>query len=103
VETISISATEAKNEFGRVLESVMRGEVVVITRHEAPKAVLMSVEEFNALSQAPRAALGALSAEFDALLAGLQAARARAGLRAAFDASPKDMGNAARRAARRRD
>lgn len=103
VEATSVSATEAKNEFGRVLESVMQGGFVVITKHADPKAVLISVDEFNALSQAPAAALNALSGEFDALLARMQTPEARKGLKAAFAASPEELGRAALAASHHRD
>jgi prevent-host-death family protein len=98
----SISATVAKNEFGRVLEKVIQGGTVVITRHSIPKAVLISVDEFNALSRSHRAELDTLSGEFDLLLAGMQRPAARAGMKAAFGASPKRLGKAAASAARRR-
>ena len=99
----SITATAAKNEFGRVLEGVMRGEMVVITKHDNPKAVLMSIDEFNALSQAGEARLDTLSHQFDALLDRMQTPKARRGMKAAFDASPAQLGKAAVAAARRRD
>src|SRR5271163_1134979 len=44
----SVTATDAKNEFARVLESVIRGNRVFITKHDAPKAVLISIDEFEA-------------------------------------------------------
>jgi len=40
-----VTATEAKNKFGRLLEKAMQGGVVVITKHDAPKAVLISMDE----------------------------------------------------------
>ena len=43
----SMTATDAKNEFGRVMDVVLQGGAVVITRHETPKAVLISFEEYN--------------------------------------------------------
>ena len=46
-EVSSITATEAKNEFGRILEKVMKGGMVVITRHDTAKAVLISVDQFS--------------------------------------------------------
>ena len=101
-ETASITATKAKKEFGRVLETVMRGVVVVITKHDAPKAVLMSVDEFDALARAGGATLDTLREQFDTLLARMQTPRARAGMKAAFDASPKQLGKAAVAVARRR-
>ena len=81
---------------------VIQGGVVVITKHDSPKAVLLSVDEFNALAQAPQQRLDALSGQFDALLAGMQTPKARAGMKAAFAASPKQLGRAAVAAARRR-
>ena len=102
VDTSSVTATDAKKEFARMLEMVIRGGVVVITKHDAPKAVLLSVDEFNARARAPQDRLDALSGRFDALLAGMQTPKARAGMKAAFAASPKQLGRAAVAAARRR-
>jgi antitoxin Phd len=102
VDPSSVTATDAKKEFARVLEMVIRGGVVVITKHDAPKAVLLSVDEFNALAHAPSSKLDTLSGQFDALLARMQTPKARAGMKAAFAASPKQLGRAAVAAARRR-
>jgi len=102
VQSVAISATTAKNEFGRILETVIQGGKVVITKHDSPKAVLISMDEFNALSSAHRAELEALSEEFDGLLAKMQTPAARAGMHAAFHATPKELGKAAVAAARRR-
>jgi antitoxin Phd len=102
LETSSVTASQAKSEFGRVLEMAMQGGAVVITRHDAPKAVLLSVENFNALSGVTSAALDTLTGEFDALLSRMQTARSRRGMKAAFGASGKQLGRAAAAAARRR-
>jgi prevent-host-death family protein len=99
---VRISATEAKNEFGRILEKAIQGETVVITRHDAPKAVLMSVDQFDRLSGAPQVELEMLSSEFDDLLARMQTPRARSGMKSAFEASPKQLGRAAAAVARKR-
>jgi prevent-host-death family protein len=102
IEASSVTATEAKKEFGRVLDAAIHGGMVVITKHSAPKAVLMSIPEFDALSRAGEATLDTLTSRFDALLARMQTPKARAGMKAAFDASPKQLGKAALAAARRR-
>src|SRR5918992_1178240 len=96
----TVTESEAKREFGRVLEMAIQGEPVVITKHDAPKAVLISVENFNALSGAAQTKLDTLSREFDALLARMQTAEARRGMKAAFAASGKRLGKAAVAAAR---
>ncbi len=98
----SYTATEAKNEFGRVLDEALQGATVVITKHDAPRAVLISMDSFNALHQAPQRKLDTLSAEFDLLLSRMQTASARAGMERAFKASPKRLGEAAVTAARKR-
>lgn len=106
-EESSVTATEAKNEFGRLLETVIRGGRVFITRHDAPKAVLISAEDFEALSAAAKAnvknKLNTLRNEFDALLAEMQTPRARAGIKAAFSAAPEELGRVAAEAMRKRD
>ncbi|MET0486041.1 MAG: type II toxin-antitoxin system Phd/YefM family antitoxin [Candidatus Rokuibacteriota bacterium] len=102
VEASSVTATDAKKQFGRVLEMVLRGGAVVITKHDAPKAILLSVDEFNALTRTTETKLDSLSADFDAMLARMQTPRARSGMQAAFGASPKALGRAAVTAARKR-
>ena len=98
----TVTATDVKNKFGRVLEMVIQGGLVVITKHDEPKAVLISMREFNALTNGNRIKLDTLSGEFDALLARMQTPAARVGMKAAFDASPNQMGKAAVAVARRR-
>jgi prevent-host-death family protein len=102
VDAAAFTSTVAKNEFGRLLEMALRGRVVVITRHDAPKAVLVSLDEFTALTRAAESRLDSLGGEFDALLARMQTPKARAGMKAAFGASPRELGRAAVAAARRR-
>lgn len=101
-ETASVTATDAKRDFGGVLDRVMRGGAVVITKHDTPRAVLISVDEFDALSRAGATTLDTLSGQFDAMFERMQTPTARAGMKAAFDASPKQLGKAAVVAARKR-
>lgn len=102
LEPSSVTASDAKSEFGRVLEMAVQGGAVVITKHDAPKAVLISVENFNALSGAAEAKLDTLNREFDALLARMQTPKARRGMKTAFAASGKQLGKTAVAAARAR-
>jgi antitoxin Phd len=105
----TFTATAAKNGFGRVLEAVAERGAVAITRHDAPKAVLLSIDEYEALLARGGRALDTLTAEFDALLASMQTPRARRAMKDAFDATPGRIGKAAvaaaaatRRASKRR-
>lgn len=101
--TVYMTSTEAQNGFGRVLDTVARHGTVVITRHDTPEAVVISVEEYEALTRGAGAELDALTAEFDAMLERMQAPAARAGVRAAFGASPDELSRAAVAAARREE
>jgi antitoxin Phd len=98
----TMTASDAKNTFGRVLDRIAPGHVVVITRHDRPKAVLLSVDDYESLTGGARRALDALSGTFDALVDRMQTPRARRGMKAAFDAPPKQLGKAAVAAARKR-
>jgi prevent-host-death family protein len=95
VDVPSIAAAKAKNEFGAVLEQAVTHGAVAITRHDAPKAVLVSYAEFSSLVQARMRSLDDLSADFDNLLARMQTPAARRGVEAAFRASPTELGRAA--------
>src|SRR6478609_2948259 len=100
VDVPSVPATRFKNEFGAMFEQAALGGAVAITKHNTPKAVLLSYAEFQALTRSSSPVLDELDDEFDALLAGMQTAETRAGLAAAFDASPDELGRAAVKAAR---
>ena len=101
-ETVTMNATDAKNQMGRMLETVMRGGVVLITRHEAPKAAVIPFSEYQRYARAAEDQLNALRREFDQMLAGMQTAEARSGMQAAFDASPEQLARAAVKLARKR-
>ena len=60
----TVAASEAKNQFGQVLESALRDGAVVITKHDAPKAILLSIDELEAI--AARSRIDTLADEFDA-------------------------------------
>jgi len=100
VDVPSVAATRLKNEFGTVLEQAVRGGAVAITKHETPRAVLISYSEFQALVKARAQTLGELRAEYDTLLARMQTPKARKGMGAAFDATPAELGRAAVKAGR---
>lgn len=102
VDVTSVPASRFKNEFGTMLERAAHGGAVAITRHDAPKAVLISYTEFKALVEARAPALDALTARFDDMLARMQTAKARDAVAAAFDASPAVLGRSAVKAAGRK-
>lgn len=100
VDVPTVTASRLKNEFGSVFEQAAVEGAVVITKHDTPRAVLLSYAEFEALTASAMPALDDLSGRFDALLAAMQKPAAKNGVAAAFDASPDEMGAAAVKAAR---
>jgi antitoxin Phd len=99
----SVPATDAKNEFGSILEAAVQNGAVVITKHEVPKAVLVSVERVAALLSKHEPDLQVLSREFDDLVARMRTPKARAAARGLFAATPEELGEAALAGLKRRD
>ena len=86
LEVESVSATEAKNSFGRLLERTIAGGMVAITRHREPRAVLLSLDEYQALTAKVEDPLDRLRGEFDSLVARMQTPAAKAAGAALFSA-----------------
>lgn len=90
------TASEAKHKFGQLLDVALReGPVAIIKRHK-PTAVLISIEEYRALTQAEDRILAALSAEFDHRYARMQVPGAAAAMQRAFDTPAAQLGTFAR-------
>jgi prevent-host-death family protein len=102
IDVPSVAATKVKNEFGAILEKATHGGAVAITRHDTPKAVLISYDEFQSLVRTRSQTLENLGAEFDGLLSRMQTPKTRKGMKAAFNASPAQLGRYAVKAARKR-
>lgn len=100
VDVPTVAATRFKNEFGAVFEQASRRGAVAITKHNTPKAVLLSYDEFEALTKGSAPALEELTADFDQMLERMQTSEAKAVMASAFDATPDELGRAAVKAAR---
>ena len=68
----SVSATQLVAGIQKVGRAVAAHGAVLITKHEQPAYVLMSVERYRELQRAAEPDLGALGGEFDAMLARMQ-------------------------------
>src|SRR5512135_3145008 len=88
VDVPTVAATRFKNEFGAIFEQASLGGAVAITKHNTPKAVLLSYAEFEALTKAGAPALDDLTDEFDRLLEDMQTPQSKAAMASAFDATP---------------
>lgn len=95
VDISTVAATRVKNEFAAILDQASSGGAVAITRHDTPKAVLISYAEFESLIKARTLALDDFSTEFDELLVRMQTPKAKKGVASAFSATPAELGRAA--------
>ena len=90
-----ISASAAKNSFGRLLDRVAKEGRLAITKHDEPCAVLISIEEYRVLVGAQEVTLNTLSDEFDALFERMQEPGVAAAMQKAFALTPAQLGRAA--------
>ena len=94
-EMPSISATELKNATADVFEQVASRRAVAITRHDKPRAVLLSVEQYEALTGQHPDWLEKLHEEYRGMLDRMQGPEQRAAAERAFNATPEELGEAA--------
>jgi PHD/YefM family antitoxin component YafN of YafNO toxin-antitoxin module len=95
----SVTASKLVGGMQQVTHEVMTKGAIVITRHEVPTMVMLSVERYLALEQAAEPDLQGLTRQFDDMLARMQAPDAVRGMAQAFEMSPAQLGRAAARAA----
>jgi antitoxin Phd len=95
-ELPTITATELKNATADVFDQVAAKQAIAITRHEKPRAVLLSVEKYEALTgQHNPDWLEKLHEEYRGLLDRMQGPEQRAAAERAFNATPEELGEAA--------
>jgi antitoxin Phd len=99
VEVPTVPASQFKNEFGAILEQAILVGAVAVTKHDAMKVVVLSLAEFEALAKSRLPSLKDLTDEFDDLLDRMQTPESKAAMAAAFKATPKQLGQAAVKAA----
>ncbi len=97
-----VTATEAKNSFGTVLDKVMAQGRVGITKYDEVRAVVLSVREYEELLAKQHDPLQTLHRDFDALVERMQTPGAKQAGKSLFSASPSSLGRAAASNARRR-
>ncbi|MEX1110538.1 MAG: type II toxin-antitoxin system Phd/YefM family antitoxin [Chthoniobacterales bacterium] len=101
-ELPTVTATELKNATADVFEQVAAKQAVAITRHEKPRAVLLSVEQYEALTGQRPGWLEQLHEEYGGMLDRMQGPEQRAAAERAFNATPQELGEAALRAAQQK-
>ena len=95
----AVSATQLVSGMQKVTSAVMTHGAVVVTRHDEPAMVLMSIDRYLALELAAEPDLDALTKQFDDMFARMQGDEAAQAMESAFAMSPAELGKAAVRAA----
>ena len=96
----TVSATKLAEGLQSVTHTVMTQGAVVVTRHDQPTMVLMSVDRFLKLEAAAEPNLDALTQQFDEMFKRMQGPEAAARMAEAFGMTPAQLGKAAVRAAK---
>ncbi len=91
-----VTASEAKNQFGRVLEIALSDGAVVITKHDEPKAILLSIKEYEAMPTKSAGSSNQTAPSADARRESPAKSRKTMGMFASFDAPAVDELRAAR-------
>ena len=97
----AVPATAVKNSFADVLDALADRGVLAITRHDKTRAIILSVQQYEALIKRAGDPLERLRGYFDDLVAGMQGPEMAQAVDELFGAAPKAKGARARRSAGR--
>ena len=101
-ELPTVTATELKHSTADVLDQVNAGKALAITRHDKPRAILISVEKYKELTDGEGDWLADLHEEYRGMLDRMQEPEQKAAAIRAFNATPEELGRAAVAAAMRK-
>ena len=101
-ELPTVTATQLKHTTADVLDQVSGGNAVAITRHDKPRAVLISFDQYTELTGSKSGWLEDLQTEYRSMLDRMQEPEQKAAARRLFEATPEELGAAAVRGAQRR-
>lgn len=83
-----ITASDAKNQFGKVLDRVLSEGPITITRHDTDRAVVISMAEFEKIQRKESPAIAAFDGELDEWFDSLQTPESKKAMNDAFYAMP---------------
>jgi len=97
-----VTATALKNSTADVLDLVTAQGAVAITKHDKPRAVLISIQQYQLLLGSDNNWLADLHEEYRGMLEEMQKPEQKAAAKRAFNATPEELGKAAVAAALRK-
>ena len=95
------SSTRVAQAIQEISQTVLTRGAAVITKHDHPSMVMLSIERYAELVQASQPNLGELTQRFDEMYARMQGPLMAKAMARAFAASPKELGEAAAKAGKR--
>lgn len=95
----SVSTTELAGAMQKVTGAVVSAGAVLVTKHDQPAMVLVSIDRYLQLTRAAEPDLSALTRRFDDMIARMQGPEAEQRMAEAFAMPPAELGAAAQRAA----
>ncbi|MEX2381458.1 MAG: type II toxin-antitoxin system Phd/YefM family antitoxin [Opitutales bacterium] len=90
-----VTATALKNSTANVLDQVTARGAIAITRHDKPRAVLLSLEQYERIMGGGGDWLAELHQEYRGMLGKMQEPAQKAAAKRAFNATPEELGEAA--------
>jgi prevent-host-death family protein len=101
-ELPTVTATALKSSTAEVLDQVSRGHAVAITKHDKPRAVLVSYEDYVSWKSKDDEVFETFFEEYQGMLDAMQSPEQKAAALRLFEATPEELGEAALRGAQRR-
>ena len=94
-----VTATALKNSTADILDRVVTQGALAITRHDKPRAVLLSIEQYQQLTRGEESDtwLQELYEECYGMLDAMQSPEQKAAAERLFEATPEELGQAALR------
>ncbi|MCC5790648.1 MAG: type II toxin-antitoxin system Phd/YefM family antitoxin [Opitutales bacterium] len=99
-----VTATALKNSAADVLDQVVAHGAITITRHDKPRAVMLSIEEYERLTAGEEGDwLAEMHKEYQGMLEKMQEPAQKEAAKRLFAATPEELGEAAVRGAQRKN
>ena len=102
VNVTAVAVEKAPSEFAHIMEQAEQGGAVAITRADAPKAIVMSYDEFEKLVRERSSAYAEVKAEVELMVRQMQTPQEKRATTALLNATPAQLGRAAVRVTRKK-
>jgi PHD/YefM family antitoxin component YafN of YafNO toxin-antitoxin module len=88
---VELSSTDAKNNFANLLEQVLKGQLVAVTRYKKRKMACIPWEDYVQLIKSTEVSLDKLTGEFDELRLRISSEKTAKAAQSLMDATDQDF------------